>query len=199
MTDEKNGNDGASGGPDIAKLRDYARSDGVAKRLFQLLSQRQRRRRELVVEVLMRDLEITRPTAVEVFRTLQELGCGKMVLGRGSKPTRFEWHYTMNSVGLAALGQSESLEPMQRSDAEIEGSEAQTAGASGTLPESLAGTTTAGSAEPPLPAGMIKYPFPLRPDVIATLFLPVDLTDDEAERLSYFVNALGRPTKKDLP
>ncbi len=184
MADEKNGNGGANGGPDVARLLDYARSDSVAKRLFELLSQRQRRRRELVVEVVMRDLEITRPTAVEVFRTLQELGCGKMVLGRGTKPTRFEWHYTMNSVGLAALGQSETLVPMQRSDAEVD---------EGGVVE----PTATGPAEPALPAGMIKYPFPLRPDVIATLSLPVDLTDDEAERLSYFINALGRPTKKD--
>ena len=38
--------------------------------------------------------------------------------------------------------------------------------------------------------GLISYPFPLRPDTIVTLQLPKDLTQEEAERLHTFMQAL---------
>lgn len=38
---------------------------------------------------------------------------------------------------------------------------------------------------------VIPYPFPLRPNFIATLSLPSDLTTDECERLSVFVKTLA--------
>ena len=38
--------------------------------------------------------------------------------------------------------------------------------------------------------GLVKYPFPLRQDIIAVLQLPNDLTSDEAKRLHTFMQAL---------
>ena len=187
------------GEPDIAGLRNYAAADEPARACFELLSRRQRRRRELAVDVLMRDAGITRTAAVSIFRSLESLGCGKMVVGRRNGRTRFEWHFTMSSVGLVALGQSDFLDPMGRDDPE-EGSET---GGSADGPAS--GGFQAGSGndgqrdQASVATGMLSYPFPLRNGVKASLILPEDLTVEEAERLGNFIRALGRPTKKDLP
>lgn len=40
------------------------------------------------------------------------------------------------------------------------------------------------------PTGLVKYPFPLRQDTIAILQLPSDLTSEEVERVSIFMQAL---------
>lgn len=37
---------------------------------------------------------------------------------------------------------------------------------------------------------MVEYPFPIRPNFIASLHLPLDLTRDEAMRLIRFVDSL---------
>lgn len=45
------------------------------------------------------------------------------------------------------------------------------------------------------PAGVrwISYPVPLRPNFIATLDLPRDLTKQEADRLAAFIATLAQP------
>ena len=185
------------GEPDIAGLRNYAAADESARACFELLSRRQRRRRELAVDVLMRDAGITRTAAVSIFRSLESLGCGKMVVGRRNGRTRFEWHFTMSSVGLVALGQSDFLDPMGREDLD----EGVDAGIPANAPAgggSQAESSDDRQRDPsPVATGMLSYPFPLRNGVKASIILPEDLTVDEAERLGNFIRALGRPTKKD--
>ncbi len=47
---------------------------------------------------------------------------------------------------------------------------------------------------PALPSfGVIPHLFPLRDGVLATLMLPVDLTSQEAKRLSAFIESLAVP------
>jgi hypothetical protein len=41
------------------------------------------------------------------------------------------------------------------------------------------------------PASMVRYPFPIRPLVLAELSLPVDLRPEEAERLGAFIASLA--------
>lgn len=38
--------------------------------------------------------------------------------------------------------------------------------------------------------GLVDHDFPLRPDLMITIRLPVDLTSDDAERLCGFVRSL---------
>jgi len=41
--------------------------------------------------------------------------------------------------------------------------------------------------------GIIQHPFPLRPDLMIFLELPVDLTEVDAERIATFVRGLAWP------
>jgi hypothetical protein len=47
--------------------------------------------------------------------------------------------------------------------------------------------------------GLIRYPFPLRPNVVVTVELPVDLSSREAQRLSAFISALAIDGQQALP
>lgn len=47
--------------------------------------------------------------------------------------------------------------------------------------------------------GLIQYPYPLRPDVRVTVFLPADLTQREAQRLSVFISSLAVDEQAALP
>jgi hypothetical protein len=56
--------------------------------------------------------------------------------------------------------------------------------------------TPTGSSTPSLATmatapGMIPYPFPLREGVLATVYLPANLTKKEAKRLSVFIESLA--------
>lgn len=59
----------------------------------------------------------------------------------------------------------------------------------------------AGNSEqppPPPPAGMIEYPYPIRPGLQARLVLPEDLTVSEARRITAFVSSLAWPAEDAL-
>jgi len=46
---------------------------------------------------------------------------------------------------------------------------------------------------PPLRRPAIRYPFPLRPDMVVYATLPIDLTAAEAKRIEAFIMALAMP------
>jgi hypothetical protein len=48
-------------------------------------------------------------------------------------------------------------------------------------------------------SGTIEYPFPLRPGMVVTLKLPVDLTKQESKRLSGFIDSLAVDSTLALP
>lgn len=62
---------------------------------------------------------------------------------------------------------------------------------------------SAGSTSEPHPSShrssIITYPFPVRDGVLASLDLPADLTQREAERVAAFVASLAVDTKKNPP
>lgn len=37
----------------------------------------------------------------------------------------------------------------------------------------------------------ISYPFPLRPNLVVQLYLPLDLTKEEAERIAVYIKTLA--------
>ncbi len=183
---------------DIDGLRQLVASDEVARHAMEVLSQRQRRRTELVVEALAKDIVADRNTVYAFFKRIESLGCGRTVMGRGSKRTRFVWWYSMASVAKVALGQSDTLEPMNGAfDDETEGGEAATV--SGSPPLAGGGSAVSISAVGSPGTRMVNYPFPIRPGLLATLTLPEDLSDDEAGRLAGFIKALGKPQAGDKP
>ena len=98
---------------------------------------------------------------VEIFREMEILGVGKVVVGRKGYETRFRWNYKMTEVGKAAVGEIEEFEiadDLEESDEE-EG-------------------------------GLVTHEFKIRKDVIAIVRAPSDLTEREAERLAKFIQTL---------
>ncbi len=182
-------------------LRSLAQNDAIAQKAFTLLAQRQRKRSATTVDVMMRDLDAPRTQIVSLFKGLMETGCGRMIIGRGSKPTRFIWAFTMASVAQYALGQSDALEPMPATQCDQDNVDDTDDAAATTdnilqsnqpvtIPDAVTG------APPAFSAGkieMLSHNFPLRPGLLARLSLPVDLTTQEAERLAAYIRALAVP------
>ena len=178
----------------IENLQTLAANDALARRAFEVLAQRQRKRTELTVEVLMRDMGCPRGDTVKFFKLLEELGCGKFFTGRGSKPSRFRWRYAMYSVAQVALGQGQPLEELPWDGDTVDEDEQAIAGAAdGSMPPPPAVASILQTVDLPtaMPRRLNNYSFPLRPDLLVPLALPVDLTLSEAERLSVFVKALA--------
>ncbi|MGC8541942.1 MAG: hypothetical protein ACP5QA_15135 [Phycisphaerae bacterium] len=180
--------------PDINTLQGYAASDEFARRAFELLATRQRKRSEITVEVLMSSLSADRATVVKFLQRLESLSCGQFILGRGTKQSRLRWRYTMNSVGMVALGRSTILEEMPDADEGASDSEAEVSPAQ--PPASPAVTAPAEQSaalnrSTPPPRRALSHTFPLAPDRMALLELPIDLTKTEAARLAAFVQALA--------
>ncbi len=176
-------------------LRTLADSDSMAKKAFTLLAGRQRKRQEITADVLMRDLDVSRPDVIGVFKDLERLGCGRMIVGRGNNPTRFRWYYTMGTVAQFALRQIAEVEPMP--GAGLGWSETGTetdSPAENTAPVALSDNQSlppaTASIENPAPR-IVNYPYPLRPGLLISVSLPADMTAQEADRLAAFIRALA--------
>jgi hypothetical protein len=92
-------------------------------------------------------------------------------------PARIYWHYVLRSIGLAAKGESQDLRLIEDADDDVE-----QAGAINTRSTHLLRSLDS-----------IEHRFPLRQGRIAILELPIDLTKEEAARLSNFIAALAQP------
>ena len=177
----------------LESLRNYSSTTDFARRAFEILAQRQRKRTELSVDVLMRDMGSPRADVVKFFKQLGEFGCGRFYSGRGSKPSRFRWRYAMYSVAQVALGQAQMLEelPLEGGDEDEEPAYTTT---SESPPSIRTDTVIAPSAVPaaaPPRSKVINHTYPLRPDLLVPMVLPADLTAPEAERLAAFIRALA--------
>jgi hypothetical protein len=107
-----------------------------------------------------------RRLVVDFFRFLEGLRAGTLIIGRRGKKTRFAFKRNLSDL------------------ASIAGNPAATAVAESTEEVAPADRGT----EPTLP--LFLHRFPVRPDFTLEFSLPIDLTSDEAERLSNFVRAL---------
>jgi hypothetical protein len=65
------------------------------------------------------------------------------------------------------------------------------AGDSARAPAGSSGSSRAPAASRVDSVGMVMFPFPLRPGVLAELRLPLDLTKKEGERIAKFVETIG--------
>jgi len=104
---------------------------------------------------------VSRGDVIDVFKALEDAGCGKFKVGRKGWESRFEWTAQMVSVGQAASGEPVKVEEVTKE--EMGGEEAEIA---------------------------LRHSYRLRPDISVTLELPRNLTTVEAERLAQFIRSL---------
>src|SRR5437660_10263948 len=95
--------------PDVNALRQLYRDNPVAKAFFDHAARRERDQSETKVDRILVRLkadghEFQRREIIELFRTLQDQGCGQFVEGRRGWPSRFVWAAEMTSIARSAAG-----------------------------------------------------------------------------------------------
>ena len=148
------------------KVKRLYSKDQTARIFFDHMASRERNQSETKVERVIRILSeegqhIARADVINLFKKLQEIGCGQFVTGRRGWPSRFVWSVSLISASRAAIGEQEEIEELPQTDS-LKDDE----------------------------AGNITHSFHLRPDYELKLELPIDLTPKEAERLASFVKSL---------
>lgn len=150
--------------------------------LFRFLAAKKRSTGQLVVSKLAAEDDLRtigsgsgrKRAVLDLFKELQELGVGALIVGRRGKQTRFKWaeDVTMLDVARAALGEPEESRSVE------------------------AGLTASSSSGPrhAVP-GFVAHQLVVRPGLTLRLDLPEDFSSDEAERLASFVRALPFPTR----
>jgi len=83
-----------------------------AKKLFDWAASLKKDAAETSLERLMAVLGISRKSAVALAQELEAAGCGRFIVGRKGAKSRFEWHYSRVSLGQAAVGETEKIEPV---------------------------------------------------------------------------------------
>jgi len=98
----------------IDALRQLYRESPVARAFLDYAARRERDQSETKVDrilVLLRAQghEFARREIINLFRQLQDQGCGQFVEGRRGWPSRFVWSAGLTSVGKAASGESQPI------------------------------------------------------------------------------------------
>src|SRR6266851_533585 len=110
--------------PDIDTLRQLYMESGVARVFFEHAARRERDQSETKVDrilVLLRaeGHEFRRHEIIDLFRRLQDQGCGQFVEGRRGWPSRFVWSTGITSVGKAASGELQTIERISTEDSAL--------------------------------------------------------------------------------
>lgn len=151
----------------IARLRGLYSVKPSFKLAFDSFASLQRDRKMTAVDYLLTVLRRADPSTpradvIELYKQLENCGCGWFIRGRKGHPSRFEWKVSRVWVGKVASGSPTSLEPIPTDD-EVEAN---------------------------IEVGFLEHTFLLRPNTEIRLQLPADLTTRESERLSEFIKAL---------
>ena len=152
-------------GVNVDALRGLYKSNVIARAFLDHAARRERDRAEITVEraqTILRDegVEASRGDVVSLYQQLEELGCGKFIVGRWTKHSRFAWSVSVVSVGKAAAGEQPSVAEVPETSVDSEEMES------------------------------LSHSYHLRPETTVTIELPVDLSAHEAERLAAFIKTL---------
>ncbi len=153
--------------PDTQRLRELANTDECARAFLELAARRERNQNVTNVDRALTKLEnaghhFTRQQLVTVFKALDELDCGDFKAGRRGWPSRFEWSAGIISVGRAAIGEQENVEQIEDSDDD----------------------------DVDIETDWLTHTFHLRPNIEVEIELPMDLSPNEAKRLTQFIDSL---------
>lgn len=88
----------------IAATKALASTSADVKRLFRLISARSRHWSEMNVDAIERELGIARRPAIDLARSLEGAGLGRLVIGRRGGKSRFQWAHNSIEVAKAAIG-----------------------------------------------------------------------------------------------
>jgi hypothetical protein len=122
------------------------------------------------VDTLVNQIDgVERGELIWLFKQLDEIGCGRFIVGRRTKASRFEWKVKMPSVGKVASGKTEHLQSQGNAELADDSGEHEAAD---------------GENE------MISHPYTLRKGMVISIELPGDFTKQEAARVAKFIESL---------
>ncbi len=143
--------------------------------IWETLQKKQKPRSELAVDSLTVDpalkglgSEVLRRRAiVSWMKSLESVGAGRFVVGRGSKQSRFRWAISPRAFIAAVAGEQPTNTTKSKPFLDEESGQG------------------------------IRHEFRLRPDFVVELTLPTDLSSFEASRLAAFVQTLPFSAKEE--
>lgn len=157
---------------DIIKLlQNLYQESGLSRAFFDILARRKNDARITKVDrmlgLLLNDgVHVSRLDVVRLMQKLGEMGLGRFVLGRHSKPSRFEWQASALEVARVASGESNEIDL------------------------SAPTPVSEDAQDDAVEDDVLEHRFHLRPDFNLTIELPVNLSPSEAERLAAFIKTL---------
>jgi hypothetical protein len=96
----------------VARLQALCKSDEAFKRLFEWSANRQNDATQTAIDYLAFRAGTDRRRAIEMARELEELGCGRFLVGRRGAKSRIIWEISLKSIGLAATGKAKTVESL---------------------------------------------------------------------------------------
>lgn len=168
----------------VTKLQRLYKHHSVYRAVFGWLAERDENPTETRVDMAVKALgpKLTYRDLVAFFKKLENAGVGRFIVGRRGGRSRFEWTYTAESVGKAALGESKKLVALHQMGSEE--------------PGDFEGFTDERDGEPEGEEdenegeGLLRTEYLLRPDLRLPVVVPVDMTEGEANRLADFIRTL---------
>jgi len=155
-------------------LQDFYQNDLTAKPLLDYFANRHRSASVTTVDRIQKELGggdngsgISRNQIVQVFRELENLGCGTFRVGRRGFQSRFDWKVPMVKVGRMAAAADNAVETKKRAIPNV------------------------GATDGDAPA-LEEHSFKLRRNIAVSIELPIDITAGEAERLAGFIKLIPR-------
>jgi hypothetical protein len=165
----------------VSALRALYQSRPDFIEFFEALRSRERNRSALTAESFLKAPEIDRSNynamtmlkkVREFFNELEQVGLGKLIVGRRGAKTRFVWAAPLGQVNkvIEEVEKGYTAQTWRSGDPDIRRkNEASTADVA---------------------IDLFSHKYILRQDCVVTIDLPIDLTVNEAERLSGFIKTL---------
>ena len=109
----------------IAATQKLYKDNPVARVLFDSLAQRQRDATATNIDLLSKQLNVSRGDALTLARAVDATGAATFYLGRRGAKTRLIWNFSCVSIGRAAAGEGSELEAPENpiSEDEVEANE----------------------------------------------------------------------------
>lgn len=153
------------------KIQTLYQSHKHAKPLFDWLATRPSDERETELKVAATEIAADYRELYGLFKhELQPLGLGDIIVGRKGQPTRFMWHGHYKDV-VKDVAQADGERVLE-------------------LPDDTANTVVPKYLSSPQPT-MRSCSFPIRQGLEISFNLPIDLTQNEAERFGMFVKSMS--------
>ncbi len=152
---------------DPAPFQQLYASDATAKSFFDNFARRRRARWETSVQRTLVNLQadgqnVSRGDIVSLFKKFADLNVGQFIVGRHNHVSRFAWSVSNIDLARAATGEANEIPEQPEPAAEDAAEDEYT----------------------------LEHSYNLREDFSFDFELPVDLTENEANRLSAFIKTL---------